>query len=113
MVKQFACLLVFLAAGCAGSPPLEQIGGELVVWGTLKNRSFEVLDEWGLNGCVTAVFRVTRVETGSPPSRTLKIRYIAHSSLEEGVEMRFRLRKSEKTGEYLVCAEGGRGFICS
>ena len=111
MVRRFAYPLIFLASGCANSPPMDK-SGELVVWGTLKNRSFEALDEWGLNGSAAADLHITHVDSGRAPSRILKIRYIAHSYIKEGVEMRFRLQRSE-TGEYLVCTEGGRGYICS
>ena len=112
MVRRFTFLLPFLVAGCVISSPTERYSSELVVWGTLKNRSFEVLDEWGVNGRATADLHVTHVVSGHVASRVLKIRYIAHSYIEEGVTMRFRLQRA-KTGEYLMCSERGRGYICS
>ena len=110
-MKRFAIALIFLLTGCAGSPQIGANSGDLVAWGTLKNHSFKVLDEWGLNGRATADFHITRVVTGRTRSKVVRISYIAHSYIHEGVEMRLRLKRSG-SGEYLVCSEGGRGYVC-
>ncbi|WP_428678637.1 hypothetical protein [Sphingopyxis sp.] len=106
-------LLPLLCAGCVTSQGGVSDEGELVVIGTLKNLNFRPDNDWMVTtGSATAELRVTRVLSGRPPSRVLKIQYLAHMYWRENVEGRFRLRRSDE-GIYLVCSEnGGVGYVC-
>lgn len=106
-------LLSLLCAGCVTSQNLAGDERELIVMGTLKNRDFKPDDDWRVTtGRATADLRITRVLSGRPPSRVLKIKYMAHMYWRENVERRFRLRRSDD-GIYLVCAERvAVGFVC-
>ena len=85
---------------------------DLVVVGRVKTVDYAALDDFGLNGQMTARLTITRTLRGRPPSSQLTIQYIAHSYLPEDSELRFHLR-STKNGIWLVCREGkGRGYIC-
>ena len=83
----------------------------VVVSGKLKNLDFDVLDEWGMNVRITAQLRVRRVVKGRLKARVLTIRYITHSGLPEDTEIKLRLRRSND-GSYLLCSNGGRGYVC-
>ncbi|MEG3179322.1 hypothetical protein [Sphingomonas sp. LT1P40] len=103
--------LAFLSGTAAGSS-LVRDAGDLVVFGKLDQQEYsESLDELGLNGLITARLRITRVVSGRPPSELLRIQYIAHTYRSQGRAFLFHLRRSDD-GTYLVCGEGGRGFIC-
>lgn len=83
-----------------------------VVYGTIKNDgNVDILDELGLNVRFTAQLHVSRVVSGQIPSQDLTIRYIAHTHLPEDVELRLKLRAADDD-IYLVCRDGGRGYIC-
>mgnify|MGYP005830563671 CR=1 FL=1 len=112
LVKLLLCFLISVcAAGCATTQASDTHASDLVAVGLLKNRGYEALDEYGLNGRFTAELHVSRVISGSVSSRLLTVRYIAHDSLPEDRELRFHLRRSSD-GAYLVCRDGGRGYTC-
>jgi hypothetical protein len=96
-------------ASCA--PVARDRTSDLVVYGLVEDVDHEVLDEWGINVAITAKLSITRVVRGTPPSRSLTIKYITHSGIPPGHAVRLRLRYS-KEGYWLVCAEGGRGYRC-
>lgn len=100
-----------LTAGCATTQPVHENENDIVAFGMLKSRGYEALDDDGLDARITAELHISRVVAGSAPSRVLIIHYIAHSDLPEGRELRFHLRRADD-GTYLVCTEGGRGYIC-
>lgn len=104
-----------LAAAMAPVETCASVGrdqsGDLIVYGRVKDLEHEVLDEFGMNVAVTAALTITRVVSGSPPSRRLTIKYITHSGIPPGRPVRLRLRHS-KDGYWLVCAAGGRGYRC-
>ena len=99
------------ASASADAEKVERPAEYLVVFGKVKTLDTEVLDDLGLNVRITARLRITRVVSGHPPSSTVKILYIAHMSMPKNEEVRLRLRRSDN-GLYLVCSEGGRGYIC-
>jgi hypothetical protein len=102
-------LTAALASG-AGSARIAR--DDLVVEGRVKTLQYEALDEFGLNGQMTARLTITRVVRGRPPSAVLTIRYIEHSYLPEDSELHFHLRPT-KSGIWLVCSQGkGRGYVC-
>ena len=86
---------------------------DLVVIGQVDTLDSEVLDEWGLNVKFTGRLKIIRVLRGAPPpSSSLPVRYIAHSSYASDRELQFRLRRVED-GSWLICSRGGgRGYIC-
>lgn len=87
--------------------------GDLVVLAHASPRGYEPLDEFGMSGMITAELRISKVLRGRPPSRTLKIRYIAHMDLPEDSELRFHLRRAPSGSSWLVCKQGGgQGYIC-
>jgi len=114
--------ILLLAAVCAllpsaslGAPGQETRirHGDLVVLGYASPRSYEALDEFGMSGMITAELRISKVLQGRPPSRTLKIRYIAHMDLPEDSELRFHLRRVPSGSSWIVCKQGaGQGYIC-
>jgi hypothetical protein len=98
------------AAGSARDSSIR--ANDLVVFGKAKSLKYQALDEFGLNGQITARLTIIRVVHGRPPSPVLTIKYIAHSDLNEDRALRFHLRRS-KDQIWLVCNEGGgRGYIC-
>lgn len=85
---------------------------DLSVLGKLESQEYiGSLDDFGLNGVITARLRISRTLSGRAPATVVKVRYIAHGYLSEDSELRFHLRRSDD-GEYLVCSDGGRGFVC-
>ena len=114
LVLLFLVLLAtpLMARGSSFADDAQRTTSDLVVFGKVESQKFiETLGELGIDSVFTARFRITRVQTGNPPSRPLTIRYIAHTYLSEDREFHFRLRPTSD-GTYLVCSEGGRGFAC-
>ena len=86
---------------------------DLVVVGVIERQKFVgMTDELGMNSVIEARVRVRRIEKGHLRSSVLTVRYIAHTAYSrDNLEHRFRLL-STADGKYLVCSEGGRGFVC-
>jgi hypothetical protein len=85
---------------------------DLVVSGKLEAQEYlGSLDELGMQGVIKARFRVTRVHSGRTASQLLTVRFIAHGTVSEDREFRWRLRETDD-GTYIVCSDGGRGYIC-
>jgi len=118
----FGKIILRLAAACAllpsaslGAAPQNTSirQGDLVVLGYVSPRSYEALDEFGMSAMITAELRISKVLRGRPPSRALKIRYIARMDLPEDSELRFHLRRSPSGSAWIVCKQGGgQGYIC-
>jgi integration host factor subunit beta len=120
MTRAMTFLLHLLAlalapAAASGLDPTSNASREandLVVYGKVENLDSDEFDDLGMNVRVTARLRITRIVRGRAPSPVLTIRYIAHSYLSEDAELRFRLRRADD-GTYLVCTNGGRGYVCA
>lgn len=41
----------------------------------------------------------------------VNIKYITHGGLPQNADLRLRMRRADN-GTYLVCSDGGRGYIC-
>jgi hypothetical protein len=114
LILVFMILLAtpLMARGLSFVDDAQRTTSDLVVFGKVQGQKFiETLGELGTDSVFTARFRVTRVQSGNSPSRMLTIRYIAHTYLSEDREFHFRLRPTSD-GTYLVCSEGGRGYVC-
>jgi hypothetical protein len=88
------CTFVFAAtlAPAAGSARTSGIRtNDLIVVGQVRTLKYDVLDELGMNGEITAQLTITRVLRGRPPSSKLTIKYVAHSPLAEDRDVRFHL----------------------
>jgi integration host factor subunit beta len=111
MLSLLALILALVLAPAASARRDGGKTGDLVLFGKLENLDYQALDEFGLNGRMTARLRVTRVVRGHVSSPVLMIRYIAHTNLPEDSELRFHLRRDDDD-TYMVCGDGGRGYIC-
>ena len=108
-------LLFALLLAAAQPPKAPHPVTDLIVVGRLKNVDYALVDDpddlLG-HGWITAELRVERVVHGTAPSRSLTVRYFAHTYRGEGVPMRYRLRP-EADGTYIVCAKPGDvGAVC-
>ena len=110
-LRSALAILAVTATSCAGTRTKEQ-RTDLVVFGRVHAQEYiRALDEYGVSGLMTARLSIERVETGVPPSSVLPIQFIAHGFFREDRLIRLRLRQSGN-GVFLVCGEGGRGYIC-
>ncbi|HKT77971.1 MAG TPA: hypothetical protein VJQ78_14655 [Sphingobium sp.] len=88
---------------------------DLEVVGRLKNLDYMPIDDpediLG-HGWITAQLRISRVLKGRFPSRSIIIRYLAHTYRAESSPVRLKLR-ANANGTYTVCAApGGEGLVC-
>lgn len=88
---------------------------DLEVVGRLTNLGYEPVDDPNDmlgHGWITARLRISRVLRGRLVSRSITVRYLAHTDRAESVPVRLRLRAG-KDGGYFVCAARGEdGLIC-
>ncbi|MDB5695257.1 MAG: hypothetical protein JWN21_800 [Sphingomonas bacterium] len=92
----------------------QQSPRDLIVLGRIKTLSYEATndpDDILGHGWITAELHVRKVISGKPPSRSLIVRYFAHSTFRDDRTFRLRLRRIE-SGQYLICSEGGIGARC-
>lgn len=117
MKSSLAMCILAMAVAVAVAPPADAArsdwrAGDLIVVGWTSTLKYEVLDDLGMNGEITARLHITRMIRGRSPASTLTIKYVAHSPWRDHVPMRLHLSRAAD-GSWHVCNDGrARGFIC-